>query len=114
MKDNGNGTYIDVEPFATKPERSHFKTQYGWYHHCFFDLKLYSGHHHNYKDNEYGLSKELPPGPVEGKEEYVRIKKGGMRTIGTVLGLPLTQRRASSRFVMSGINCGVAFEGIHT
>ena len=82
-KNNGNGTYIDVEPFDTKQE-SHFQTYYGWYHHC-FESKLYSGHSHNYKANGYGPSKELPPGPVEGKEEDVRIKKGGYAHDGAVL-----------------------------
>ena len=83
-RDNGDGTYIDVEPFVTKPERSHFQTYYEWYHHC-FESNLYSGHTHNYKANGYGPSKELPPGPVEVKEEGVRIKEGQYVHNGTVL-----------------------------
>ena len=93
--DDGCQIYIGVAPSDINQNKYCNLNKCGWYFSC-YDSALCSGPPQNYNNKKYGPRKE------EG--EYVHD--------GDSVGVVMDTTKGELSFVMSGVNYGVAFEGI--
>ena len=93
---NGGSIYIGIAPSDINQNEVENCNKCGWYFDC-FDSTLLSGPPHNYREKEYDPRKER-------KYHYVRK--------GTNVGVVMDTTKGSLSFVLDGMNCGAAYEGI--
>ena len=92
---NGNYIYVGVAPFDIDQNRDDNFNACGWLLDC-YDSKLRSGPPHNFRGKKYGPRKE------DG--EYIHT--------GDSVGVVMDTTKGELSFVVSGVNLGVAYDGI--
>lgn len=95
FRNDGSGINIGVIPFDVDQNANKNFEKCGW-HFCCFDSTLWSGPPHFYRDKAYGLKKE--------GGQYVHT--------GDRIGVLIDTTKGELSFFLSGVNLGVAFEGI--
>ena len=90
-KNNGDKIYIGVVPSDIDQNEGYNYNKYGWYLNCYTST-LWSGPPHNYRGKEYGLKK------------YAQT--------GDNVGVVMDTTKGELSFVLSGVNLGIAFDGI--
>ena len=92
---DGGNVFIGVAPSDINQTETLIHNKCGWYFNCYRST-LCSGPPHDYKNKEYGPRKET------GK--YIHT--------GDSVGVMMDTTKGELSFVLSGVNLGVAFDGI--